>query len=437
MCILLWTTPSSNHPRFKFAFASNRDEFMNRETSRADFWDIDSILGKATRLNAPDKSNSTKNHPTTKCSVGILSGQDLQGSTAENYTIREVGYNALGEEHVTLTLSTKDVPGTWLGISTHGDLVALTNYREAEEYYAQYRAPKLSRGKVCGEYLVTMASERDAARLDSTGATTVPNNRASQWITRRAIGWDKEFEGLNLLVVQNSGEQQSIGGNREGCELTTYGTTTSHRAEITPTDKILQGSVVGVSNSVFMRPWNKIHIGVNALEKVLNDDIALFGKGPNASLGQKSTSGFSDETLELAWLVIEMLTLLRVNTTPFPKDTTKQNIALRFRERVFIPRFGQGRDEYGTRSSTIVLFGRNNGLIVYVEKVWYGPCDKNTGMRPEFAADSHEGIVWWQGLVGQPKEEWKRIDGQELESLIASVKDTRKYDNNNNNENIQ
>ena len=40
---------------------------------------------------------------------------------------------------ITLQLSTKDLPGIWLGITTERDLVALTNYRETMEYMAQSR----------------------------------------------------------------------------------------------------------------------------------------------------------------------------------------------------------------------------------------------------------------------------------------------------------
>ncbi|CAG8501567.1 10657_t:CDS:2 [Paraglomus occultum] len=71
MCILFWT--QGRHPQYKFIFAANRDEYLNRPTSLAEWW-----------------------HPT------ILSGVDL-----------------FRTDH-----------GTWLGISSSGRFAALTNYRE-------------------------------------------------------------------------------------------------------------------------------------------------------------------------------------------------------------------------------------------------------------------------------------------------------------------
>ncbi|KAF8938583.1 hypothetical protein EDD21DRAFT_440142 [Dissophora ornata] len=429
MCILLWTLPDSNHPRFKFAFASNRDEFMGRETSRAEFWDLDSILKRATRPEHPLGSQSISN-------VGILSGQDLQPSNAANYIIQETETTATGEEKVALALSTKDVPGTWLGITTSGDLVALTNYRETMEYMAQVRPPKLSRGKVCGEYLITMAAAHDSSE------SNVADGRAEQWIKRRAIGWEDEFEGLNLLVLQNTGDQQWVSGNREGSELSIF--KKSPEANTSNSQTILPGSVVGVSNSTFSRPWKKVEVGVQALEKTLNNSIRLFGTGHHASLQIQSPSESSsslpeisspaaegelskDDKRELAWLVIEMLTLLRVNTKPFPKEDNADSVVMGLRERVFIPKvtMPETGHDYGTRSSSLVLFGRDNRLAVYVEKDWYGSLNESTRERPEYAADSIEGLVWWQGFVGQPRHDWRRVEGKELEALIQSAKEVQ------------
>jgi hypothetical protein len=61
-------------------------------------------------------------------------------------------------------------------------------------------------------------------------------------------------------------------------------------------------------------------------------------------------------------------------------------------------------------------------LAVYVEKDWYGPLNVATGERTEFAPDSSEGLIWWQGYVGQPKEDWRQIQGEELEDLIHTAK---------------
>ncbi|KAF9946534.1 hypothetical protein BGZ72_000244 [Mortierella alpina] len=444
MCILLWTLPTSNHPRFKLAFASNRDEFMARDTSRADFWDLDAVLERATR---PDTAPTT-----SKSSVGVLSGQDLQPSTAINYTIQEVETTADGTEKIALTLSTQDLPGTWLGITTHGDLVALTNYRETITYMSEMRDAKLSRGKVCGEYLVTMAAAHDSVEADMSKKSAVAEDRAEQWIRKRAKGWETEFEGLNLLVIQNAGDQQYVGTNREGSELMIFKTHADSAKAAIATEYSLQdikevvaedaeassskaqynivpGSVVGVSNSVFSAPWKKVKIGTQALERTLNKSVDLFGDGSHANLGNSTSAAMDDDAKEVAWLVIEMLSLLRHNTSPFPEGTLDLVDTFgALRERVFIPRIDLGKvdADYGTRSSTVILFGRNSPLAVYVEKVWYGPRNEATGERTLFAHDSCEGLVWWQGQVGLPRQEWRQVQGDELQDLIQAAKDIGK-----------
>src|SRR5690606_27552241 len=110
------------------AFASNRDEALSRKTSRADFWDIDTIMDRA---QLAQQQEQPLERP---IKIGILSGQDLQQSKATNYTFQEVETDPeTGEEKVTLSICTEDLPGTWLGITTNGDLVGLTNYRESKE----------------------------------------------------------------------------------------------------------------------------------------------------------------------------------------------------------------------------------------------------------------------------------------------------------------
>ena len=90
MCLLTfaWKT----HPKYKLIFASNRDEFYQRNTAPAQYWD-----------NAPN----------------ILAGKDLEAG------------------------------GTWMGINKNGRFTALTNYRDLKNLKTQ--AP--SRGKLTLDYL--------------------------------------------------------------------------------------------------------------------------------------------------------------------------------------------------------------------------------------------------------------------------------------------
>ncbi|KAF9302198.1 hypothetical protein BGZ74_005693 [Mortierella antarctica] len=448
MCILLWTLPNNNHPR---AFASNRDELLDRETTRADFWDVDSILHKAQGLleedihhDPPASLPSPTSTPSinissdhiARCNVSIISGQDTHPSKAINYVIKETIKTHAGEGKETLSLSTEDIPGTWLGITTHGDLVALTNYREALDYVAQTSPPKLSRGKVCGEYLVTMAA------MHSSGSK-LDEEQAQHWITKRSASWETEFEGLNLLVVQGGGDRQCIGGNRDGSGLTIYKKKTL-KSSSPPTSvrSIMPGSVTGVSNSVYARPWIKVDKGVQAMGNVLNKSLALFGSEAQAHLSKSknflSTNGtrnggdvgnsgpvVDDSTLELAWLVLETLSFMRTITAPIDMTTaTATGLMAGLRERVFIPEIHMAKPDcpYGTRSSTVVLFGRESNIAVYAEKAWYGPIDPITRVRPLYEANSADGLVWWQGTIGQSPREWTLIQGQALESMLEAAR---------------
>ena len=71
MCLIVFAYKA--HPKYKFIFAANRDEFYDRPTKQADYW---------------------KDHPE------LLAGKDLQGG------------------------------GTWMGITKQGRFAAVTNYRD-------------------------------------------------------------------------------------------------------------------------------------------------------------------------------------------------------------------------------------------------------------------------------------------------------------------
>ena len=71
MCLIIFAYKS--HPKYKFIFAANRDEFYDRPTKQADYWN---------------------DHPE------LLAGKDLQAG------------------------------GTWVGITKQGRFAAVTNYRD-------------------------------------------------------------------------------------------------------------------------------------------------------------------------------------------------------------------------------------------------------------------------------------------------------------------
>ncbi|KAG0247007.1 hypothetical protein BGX31_000038 [Mortierella sp. GBA43] len=405
------------------AFASNRDECLDRPTSHADFWNVQTG-GSDTQ-------------------VGVLCGVDRKPARAN-----------LKSDQV--------LPGTWVGITTEGDLIALTDYLEDPSYYKNKPPgpPKPSRGQLCGDFLVSMAESGPGKK----------HGHAEKWARGYARDWETAMEGFNLLVVQGAGEQQYVGANREGldivplhnlperhsvssdrpilkrlatmCNQIIRSTLSTASPKLHPTrhspSRIAKGTVTGLSNSIFSRPWRRVEIGSRALEAVLDESLARFGSGRRASCPQspsdvsseKESKTLDDDTRELVWLVIETLTLLRVHTKPYPKVLESYDaFTSGLQDRVFVPRTDlepfsvpHVKGEYGTRSSTVVLFGRN-GQAVYVEKNWYAPRCLKTGERRLFAADSVEGVVWWQGKVGQPRDEWKQIQGHELECLFRIARE--------------
>lgn len=91
MCLIFISL--RNNPTYKLIVAANRDEFYNRKTAPAHFWE---------------------DHP------GVLGGRDLEAS------------------------------GTWLGVNRNGRISMITNYRDLKNIKPQ--AP--SRGKLVSEYLL-------------------------------------------------------------------------------------------------------------------------------------------------------------------------------------------------------------------------------------------------------------------------------------------
>lgn len=108
MCLILFAWQA--HPRYSLVMAANRDEFHQRPTADADFWD-----------DRPE----------------VLGGRDLQAS------------------------------GTWLGVSRGGRFAAITNYREPS---APQAATALSRGHLVADFLAGKSSPMEhAAEVQGRG----------------------------------------------------------------------------------------------------------------------------------------------------------------------------------------------------------------------------------------------------------------------------
>jgi len=168
MCLLLLALDT--HPSFKLVLAANRDEYYNRPAAPPSFWQ-----------DAPH----------------LLAGRDLAGG------------------------------GTWLGITRHGRIAAITNYRDP----ASFKKDAPSRGKLVTDFLLGKDSPSDY--LESI---------------RSDAG---RYNGFNLLV----GEKDRISW-------------TSNRS-----DRIvhLSHGIHGVSNRLLNTPWPKTVRGKELLAEVLKD----------------------------------------------------------------------------------------------------------------------------------------------------------------------
>ena len=107
MCLIFLSL--NDHPTYKLIVAANRDEFYNRKTAAASYW---------------------QDHPT------LLGGRDLEAS------------------------------GTWMGMTTSGKISMLTNYRDPQNINPT--AP--SRGKLVSDFLIEdISADEYLCRIEPQG----------------------------------------------------------------------------------------------------------------------------------------------------------------------------------------------------------------------------------------------------------------------------
>ena len=154
MCIILWAEDA--HPRYDLVLVANRDEFYDRPTTAAHWWD-GSAAERAAR---------------------VLAGRD------------EVGR------------------GSWLGVTRAGRFCALTNVRCP---MGTQRADAKSRGKLVSDFLVAGGSgggdgggDGDAAAAAATAASDSDSDSdgdaAAVAYLASAVDSAAEYNGYNLLV---------------------------------------------------------------------------------------------------------------------------------------------------------------------------------------------------------------------------------------------
>lgn len=172
MCLILFAY--QHHPNYPLIIAANRDEYYARPTAPAQYWN-----------DAPH----------------ILAGRDLKER------------------------------GTWMGVTVHGQVAALTNYRDP----LRHCPTAVSRGHLVSNFLRSNAAPADYLQA--------------------VVGQAEQYNGFNLLV----GHYRSLWyySNRQG--------------EI----QQLQPGVYGMSNHLLNTPWPKLESGRQQLAQCLaQTDIA-------------------------------------------------------------------------------------------------------------------------------------------------------------------
>jgi uncharacterized protein with NRDE domain len=241
MCLILLALDT--HPDYALILAANRDEFYDRPTAAAAFWD-----------EAP----------------WVLAGRDLKAG------------------------------GTWLGIDRRGRLAAVTNYRQGRR---EAEAPR-SRGHLVSDYLTGRTDGRTHVALVELEAAL--------------------YNGFNL-IAGDVGAGAGAGAlfyfsNREG------------RA------RELGRGVYGLSNHLLDSPWPKVTAGKTGLGTLL---------------------GGGDELLPA---LFDLLADRRQAAEELLPATGVSPEWERLLSSAFIT-----SPDYGTRSSTIVLIGRDR-RAVFVER---------------------------------------------------------------------
>lgn len=313
MCILLSTTESSEFP---FILLSNRDEYFIRPTENARFRVID---GKK-----------------------ILSPADLGR-----------------EEH-----------GTWIGINTKGKISVLVNYRE---YRDMNVISEVSRGILPIDYLTTDYDDDEwYDHLEESLAKRIGNNNKNQYkrvplsqiggfsllYGQLRVGKDNKIQKLN--IISNRGDKHSVYNLQ--MEENSLGDTGD-----------LPNTTIGLSNSLYHEPWDKVKLG----RQLLSESIK---KANNLHYTQNE-------------LVEELFKVLSVDT--FDKsliDKSMQEKLMGLRSTIFVPPLETQFSEedmnssigkyYGTRTQTIILLDKHNQLHYYEKDINY--IDQIAKSEPKF-----------------------------------------------------
>ncbi|KAI9375368.1 NRDE protein-domain-containing protein [Aspergillus egyptiacus] len=242
MCIALISTA---HPAYSLIVINNRDEYLRRPTAPATWWPT---------------PNST-----------VLGGRDLARKTQ----------------------------GTWMGITTHGKIAVLTNYRERTSDAA---TGQKSRGAIVNSWL-----------------TQTPDLETKEYVREMVASPAARDVGGFSLVCGYVNEPLAVVSNRSSdLEQVSW---------IAQTAKGKEGQTVGLSNTVFDdRSWDKILDG----ERLVNEAVA---EHVQQSEGEEQ-------------LIERLLGVLSTDSLPqLGEGATAEDYLPYFRKSIFIPLIGTREKE--------------------------------------------------------------------------------------------
>ncbi|EGV62641.1 hypothetical protein PSN45_000436 [Yamadazyma tenuis] len=245
--------------------------------------------------------------------------------------------------------------GTWIGVDTTGKLAVLVNYRESDDLNV---ISEVSRGIIPVDYLSSDLSDEEwYDNLEKSLALRIVGKKVDSIPLRRVGGFSLLYGQLKLNDSGKINKLNIISNRGDKGTVFDFDSPPDHFHS--------NDTTIGLSNSLFYEPWNKVHLGRRALHEVIN----------------KST----EQHYTQQQLVEELFKVLSTNSydQSFANKSMKDKL-LGLRDTICVPPLEtQFTDKelndtigkyYGTRTQTIILLDKH-GVLHYYEKVLYSSDD--------------------------------------------------------------
>lgn len=279
MCIVLLTTA---HPSYALIVIDNRDEFILRPTSRPHWWT--SVPEKA-----PDAAKSNG-----AAANGNHSNRDAQHS---------------GPRETQDTLSSRDLQraehGTWLGVTKHGNLAVLTNYRETD-----------TSDSACPVHAARSRGGMVTAWLGASPSEEVPD-----FVRRMLDGGVGNVGGFSLICGKLRQKRHGHCGHR-ALEPLAIISNRNDSVDKVPWIGEERGQVYGLSNTSYGDPdaWPKVESGKRLLSEAVKKA--------------------ADQDLDEEALMDELFKILDTDTLPLEPGMAFEDCISSLKNSIFVPPIG-------------------------------------------------------------------------------------------------